>query len=837
MIPIIGPWLRRIERWVSERPALLLLILIAVNGAFIVTFDRVSVLPASGPDIVDLHASNTVAVFEQVYDAWNTEQRASAILLLWIDLLFPFAYATLLAGLYYLAIRNVAIEPRRLIIALPFVAGVADWIENGTSLLLLYGNVSAVLVRLMFLASVLKFSLLAITAGFILAALTRRPAWRVIRTSRYAVLSLLIGTFPLFALGQGRDLLVALSNAGAEWHALFFILWLNVWAFSTWYWSRVLMDADGSVATWSTLAQQTEFEHWSKWLPRWIGGLTLIIPGVAVLSDSGFSRHGLATSIIGATCVTLGLLFLKFVAFRRDRLDQRAGVKPHVQKEAHGFSRADMQRSLWINLGVSALVSGLLFLLLTFYDQWTGRLLGAAAILAIAAANTVFFGSMAVFITRATGAPIEALLIIGAMVFSLWNDNHLVQIQRPFVDPPALSDAFAAWQAHTPKDAAGRSVAVVAVAEGGGIRAAYWTSAVLHILGDPAYELKFDDHLFAISSVSGSSLGAAVYAGLQKDIHADPSRRAKASTILRQRFLAPMVGKLVTGDLAQWFWPLPIERFDRSTALEEGFANAYADMAGRKYRDAAGSEIGAMSLPIGAFRANDEIYVPELFFNSTSVRTGRRVVTSTTRWLPAQTDEADAIGFHEFVHGDVGLARAAHNSARFPGVSAAGALRDENGRYLGHLVDGGYFENTGAETAFDLIQALRQLGHDEVRFVVISIANSPRLEDERAASWRRAHILGEVLGPLRALFNTRDARGLLATYRLQQLVNRPGQKNYFEFRPCFDGGKTREAPLGWQLSDETVARLEEHLTKACMITEIMALRTALNPTPIAPTAP
>jgi len=25
----------------------------------------------------------------------------------------------------------------------------------------------------------------------------------------------------------------------------------------------------------------------------------------------------------------------------------------------------------------------------------------------------------------------------------------------------------------------------------------------------------------------------------------------------------------------------------------------------------------------------------------------------------------------------------------------------------GHLVDGGYFENTGAETAFDVIQALR----------------------------------------------------------------------------------------------------------------------------------
>src|SRR5262245_61609586 len=99
MLPIIGPWLRRIEEWVSARPARFLFILLAINGAFIVTFDRVSVLPADGPDIIDLHASNTVAVFEQIYQVWNTEQRNSAINLLWIDLFFPFAYATLLAGL------------------------------------------------------------------------------------------------------------------------------------------------------------------------------------------------------------------------------------------------------------------------------------------------------------------------------------------------------------------------------------------------------------------------------------------------------------------------------------------------------------------------------------------------------------------------------------------------------------------------------------------------------------------------------------------------------------------------------------------------------------------
>ena len=38
------------------------LILLAINGAFIVTFDRISVLPASGPDIVELAESRKLSV-------------------------------------------------------------------------------------------------------------------------------------------------------------------------------------------------------------------------------------------------------------------------------------------------------------------------------------------------------------------------------------------------------------------------------------------------------------------------------------------------------------------------------------------------------------------------------------------------------------------------------------------------------------------------------------------------------------------------------------------------------------------------------------------------------
>ena len=38
-----------------------------------------------------------------------------------------------------------------------------------------------------------------------------------------------------------------------------------------------------------------------------------------------------------------------------------------------------------------------------------------------------------------------------------------------------------------------------------------------------------------------------------------------------------MVAKLVSGDLLQWFLPVPVRAFDRSSAMETAFAAAYKE--------------------------------------------------------------------------------------------------------------------------------------------------------------------------------------------------------------------------------------------------------------------
>ena len=787
MIGVIGRWLDRIKSWIDRKPARFLLYALGVNGAFLAAFNGLGQLPAGGPDIVDLQVSWSPEVFRQIANAWKPHELSSAHLLLFLDLAFPPAYVTLLAGLFFLASQNVAIEPRRIVIYAPFVAGAADIFENLLTIWILrdLSAISGLAVRAMWFASMVKLTLIAVTIGFLFAALLKREAWRAIKTARYAVLSLAVGTMPLLMLGQGRDLLVALSNDDSMRHALLFAGALIVWAFSTWYWSRALLDAEAS------RGESPEFCDWAIWLPRWIGALTLFVPGAGMLLELRRAEHWPRLLGLGLLCMLLGAAFLWFVIKRRPLL----GIEPGA-KQATGYSPEAVKTPLRNAFVVSMAVSLTAFVLFVFASQASGFTLGATAILAIAAANTVFFGSVAVFATEARRIPVEMGLVVIAIVFSLWNDNHLVSVSRPLGARDHIESNFAAWLAKAP--ARGNTVtAVIATGEGGGVRAAYWTSAVLHALDDRT-DIGFAKQVYAISTVSGSSFGAAVYASLKKDHQGASQQATAAKTILRQKFLAPMVAKLVTGDLGQWFLPMPIERFDRSPALVDGFIRAY-----RTHANTAEPAVGELLSEFGRSRDDG---VPVLFFNSTSVRTGRRVVASTVDWRDAN-DLTDPVDFQQLVGGDVTVAAAAHDTARFPLISAAGLLRGPHNEYLAHLVDGGYFENTGNETAVDVINRLRRVVVPErqVRFVVVSILNSEAFADERNGAWRRSHFLGEVLSPFRTLFYARDARGLLATERLQALV---GRENFFEVRPSRTDCKERQAPLGWQLSDEMIALMD-----------------------------
>lgn len=821
MVPIVDAWIERIAGWVERRPGRFLIVAGGLNALFVVAFGALSTFPEDGPDGVDLQLSLSANVFHQIVAYWQ-EAGFDIARFQWtvagLDFFFPVAYATFLCGVYQLVCRGALLTPRRLILFAPFAAAVADYVENVVMLWLLARPLPPVdlLVRVMSGAAIIKLGLLTATSAFVIAAIIKGDAWRVLKIARYTVLSLLLGTLPLLLLPQGRDLLTSLSHPAAFWHRLWFVLWLVVWALSAWYWSRVLLDAEAD------RGESPEFTSWSTWLPRVTGAATLVVPGLAILGGVPDSENRLAMVILGLSCLVFGIVFLVFVIRRRHRQDHKG------YRAADKFARDAVKRPSELLVAGSLAVSGVLFIWFTAAPQSAGMTFGAVAILAIVAANTVFFGSIVVFLMEARRIPIEIVALACAAVFSFWNDNHNVVVEGPLPSRETLDADFARWLTGLPGDP---KTVIIATGEGGGIRAAYWTAAVLHYLdndADPRLRgLQFSRRLYAISTVSGSSFGAAVYAGLKHDLQGTSGQLALASSVLQRQFLAPMIAKLVTGDVAQWFLPFPYQPFDRSTALEEGFARAYVD------RVPAAKTTDTMKKPFASFAANRKPYMPLLFFNGTSVQSGRRLVTSGVRWLApgSDADDVDPIDFHALLQGDISLARAAHNSARFPYVSPAGRLRDQDGTFRGHIVDGGYFENTGADTAFDLITYLDQKAlTSHVRFVVIALANSlaGEVTIDRNVAWRKTKHLGELFAPFRALLQTRDARGTMALNRLRARVQ---QEHFVEFRVCDDKDddrESRDAPLGWQLSAEMVAELNSQFGLRCFHDSVDKLVRALG---------
>jgi hypothetical protein len=106
----------------------------------------------------------------------------------------------------------------------------------------------------------------------------------------------------------------------------------------------------------------------------------------------------------------------------------------------------------------------------------------------------------------------------------------------------------------------------IVATEGGGIRTAYWTATVLGTIQDA--DPSFADHIFAISGVSGGSLGAAVFDALEAEATPQGEFTKRGQAILSQDFLSPAIATMLFPDLIQRFLPFPVLFLDRGRWLE-----------------------------------------------------------------------------------------------------------------------------------------------------------------------------------------------------------------------------------------------------------------------------
>jgi hypothetical protein len=128
--------LRRLARWP------LVALCAVLTALFLLYFSATErAAPQGTPGVLELELAFTPERFKGIVEQWaeagtlGVQQRN-----LWLDLLFPFAYAGLLTGLLVLLAWPSSGAPKAVLsvlLPLPLVAGVLDWLENGLLIWLL----------------------------------------------------------------------------------------------------------------------------------------------------------------------------------------------------------------------------------------------------------------------------------------------------------------------------------------------------------------------------------------------------------------------------------------------------------------------------------------------------------------------------------------------------------------------------------------------------------------------------------------------------------------------------------------------------------------------------
>jgi hypothetical protein len=561
--------------------------------------------------------------------------------------------------------------------------------------------------------------------------------------------------------------------------------------------------------------------------------------------DSDAILHCLILAALSfAVAVVLWFSFDPLARLRRN-LNQSRLVKGREVASYTNVADIKADTAVRWTILVTWSISALIFVALTSWPVGFGMTLGSPAVILFAVAVWVSIGSALVYLAERYRVPLITALVVWAIVCSYFNDNHAVRTlpatSGTAVSPTvikALDQWYAEVSTNYPLASGGqkRPLYLVAAA-GGGIRAAYWTAIVLGSLEDCAQSNKtsFAAHAFALSGVSGGSLGEITFVALK--VHPPnlaTNSLANVRELLRDDFLAADLAKMAFADLFQRFLPFPIQKFDRARSLEDAWASAWVNQYHTNVLDESVGELYADA-------AQAKVILPHLLLNGTSVETGQRIITSDLEVqsrIKANGQDDSSGSFLDIIPATekltnvlIRLSTAAHQSARFTYFSPAGRFQDGT-----HIVDGGYFENSGASTLMDVLRAvqwrIQSKQWTDVEPRIILIDNDPISQKTKLNTNR---LMSETLSPVLALLNTRTARG---SYAVEQALDVSWKAtNVYQFdlyerpknEPLGSCRTPAELPLGWTLSrcamDEMDAQLTlpfKYATNSVQIAEIVA---------------
>lgn len=636
----------------------------------------------------------------------------------------------------------------------------------------------------------------------------------------FPIFSAVAGLTVLLAVPQGTEVFQSITDLGDEQvpegasRAIGYWLAFAGWGLANWYASRVLLMRKFRG---HDEAETPFILGWRKWFPR---GLA-VVP-MAWITAFMLNSDAPGFLYLGLWCLGATTLVAAFIWGRRALLRKLTGRPSRQATDTDSM----LPQGDIVALSLALALSGAIFLGLSVSNYWFARFLGAPAILMLSLASITLGASiLLIFWPLSRGWPaltwLPLLLYLALPSLGL-NRNHVISDRAEARANPAPTDNrpdvfshFKEWLRAAESRHHG-PIFLVAIA-GGASRSGWWAGHTLGALDDLT-QGEFAERTFAISGISGGSLGAAAHVALlarrhdqapdrlpapsqidfpnQKDCEAllggtgaSAPLSVQSECFLGRDFLSTTVGYLLFPDLAQRFVPIAIESWDRSLGLETPWRNDWLALFGN---DRFGQPLQEL------YRAPDKglselrTDIPIVLLNTAGAHSGMPILQA-----PVKIDSREMVDYYGTSTCTPGarwpqgltqsLAAVVHNSARFPVVSPGGEVRFAGCTGWDVLVDGGYFENSGAFALFHMLRAIED-GYRKAndtkawiairnRLHVIFITNDVPPRGGPRESSRIA--LEEVMTPVLGLYSMRSSRGDSASRDLVAYLGvQEGQRSF-----------------------------------------------------------
>ncbi|MDO5498200.1 MAG: hypothetical protein Q4F67_00800 [Propionibacteriaceae bacterium] len=588
----------------------------------------------------------------------------------------------------------------------------------------------------------------------------------------------------------------------------------------------------------------------------------LVAVGLIAASGAGLVRAFIGPLVLGlvpavATAFTvLGIVAAiaswpaaAWLIHRLDRLDAPAGpwwyrlLTPGV----------DWQRPRGL-VSVLSIAGGLGLLTVAIWPGIAGAVGVSATVLLAAGLIALFVGGLVVlgqdlrppealdrlgFRTTPVALLLIGLLLLANLSPASTRIHGLRTLPGELPERPSLSQAFETWLRTT--DGCGRDLGgglrwrplLLYAAEGGGVRAAYWTASAIDAIAAT-------DADCAQAFLSGGASGGAV--GLTVAQVSEPGEAGHAVTALsRSDALARASLGMFVRDVLRAGTGLPLttpgqdpQWQDRAALIERAWEQTVPALNAAYLDPRQPGPPGNLILNTTAVSSGCRTYLSQLALPS-----GAATPPAAGDCDGDRTPGGRSVDF--FAHdaaarcvGPLRASTAALTASRFPYVTPAAAVGCP-GQELDQLVDGGYVENTGLGTLVDLWpevsalvrehndRALAGTGSDLVVPMVVFLTNSPGTDLAPPGRPITEELLVPPVAFLRAggaqaspsallqrLRGTASA-GLWSGTPQEPALDRLPQRRVFVVYPATRPALT--APLGWTLSGMSRASMDQALAQ------------------------